>query len=105
MSDNDSPFEGWVILELFGHRRLGGWLSEQEIAGAAFVRIDIPVDPPITQLYNARSAIYAITPTTEAMARAVAKTATPAPVSRWELPAADPMPDEDSDASDGESPF
>jgi hypothetical protein len=33
---------GWAIIELMGHRRLAGWLSEEEVAGAAFLRIDVP---------------------------------------------------------------
>ncbi len=87
---------GWAILELMGHRRLGGFVSEQTIAGSSFLRIDIPdtdaeqrgVEPPsqrtATQFY-APSSVYAITPTTEKMARAVAATNKPSPVQRWEL--------------------
>jgi hypothetical protein len=30
-------FEGWGVLELFGYRRLGGHVSEPELAGQAFV--------------------------------------------------------------------
>lgn len=45
MAGNREGFEGWAILELMGHRRLGGYLTEQEIAGAAFIRIDIPEHP------------------------------------------------------------
>jgi hypothetical protein len=37
-----ATFEGWVILELMGHRRLAGYLSEQQIGGASFLRIDVP---------------------------------------------------------------
>jgi hypothetical protein len=85
------PFEGWVILELMGHRRLAGWLSEQEIAGEGFLRLDIPKDGgtllehTATQFYRP-AAVYCITPTTEETARQVAKLAQPTPVRRWELP-------------------
>ena len=86
----DGRFEGYAILELMGHRKLAGRLSEQEIAGQAFVRIDIPgpdADIDIaTQFYSA-AAIYAITPTTEELARAVATGYQPQPVTRWELQA------------------
>ena len=80
-------FAEWVILELMGHRRLAGFLSEQEIAGKGFLRLEIPGQPGATQLYNPTS-VYCITPTTEAIARAVAATSQPSPVQRWELPAA-----------------
>jgi hypothetical protein len=94
----DAPEEiGWAILELLGHRRLGGYVREQVVAGAAFLRIDVPQDPPATQLYSA-GAVYCITPTTAEMARAVANRGRVEPVSRWELPA--PAADEDPDDAD-----
>jgi hypothetical protein len=39
---SEHQFREWAVLELMGHRRLGGKVSEQEIAGAAFLRIDVP---------------------------------------------------------------
>jgi hypothetical protein len=86
-SEEKSAFEGWAILELMGHRRLAGYLSEQAIGGASFIRIDVPGDGDTkiaTQFYSG-AAVYCITPTTEAIARAVAKRSEPAPVQRWEL--------------------
>ena len=83
------PFEGWCIVELMGHRRLAGHVSEQEIAGAAFVRLDVPGakdQTGATQFY-APAAVYCITPTTEDIARRVATSSQPAPVQRWELAA------------------
>lgn len=87
MSDS-ADFSGWAILELMGHRRLAGHVSEVEFAGGKFVRIDVPGDEDgdvATQLYGA-SSIYCLTPTSEATARATAKASRVAPVSRWELP-------------------
>lgn len=90
MSDEQQPFAEWVIIELMGHRRLAGYLTEQEIGGRGFLRLDVPGDADageptvITQLYNPQS-VYCITPTTEAFARAVAAGSRPAPVQRWEL--------------------
>ncbi len=81
-------FAEWVILELLGHRRLAGYLTEQQIAGASFLRLDVPSEPPATQYY-APTSVYAITPTTEEMARQVSRRNRPAPVQRWELPAAE----------------
>lgn len=95
----EQTFAEWVILELLGHRRLAGWLTEAQIAGASFLRIDVPSEPPATQYY-APGSVYAITPTTEEIARAVAGRGGPTPVQRWELPA--PEPD---DVADGRDPF
>lgn len=82
-------FEGWCILEVMGHRRLGGYVREQEIAGYRFLRIDVPgVDGPQATQFYPPSSVYCLTPTTEEIARAVATHNRPAPVHRWELPAA-----------------
>jgi hypothetical protein len=83
LSEQNGGFEGFAILELMGHRKLAGRLSEQEIAGQAFVRIDLPGEAGdvATQFYSA-AAVYAITPTTEEIARAVAGTYQPTPVTR-----------------------
>ena len=93
MSEADQRTElGWCVIEIMGHRRLGGFVREQEIAGAGFLRIDVPGEggaPIATQFYPPAS-VYCLTPTTETMARAVARQNRPAPVQRWELP---PGPD------------
>lgn len=41
----NDPYEGWAIVELMGHRRLGAFVSEVEIAGAAMLRLDVPEHP------------------------------------------------------------
>lgn len=92
--DETEAFAEWVILELLGHRRLAGFLTEQEIAGKGFLRIEIPSEPPVTQLYGPAS-VYCITPTTEKIATAVARLGRPAPVQRWELPAQERLSPED----------
>jgi len=111
--DQETGVEGWAILELMGHRRLGGWVSEATVAGAAFVRIDLPdpEDPEqvaATQFYSP-SAVYAITPTTAEIARAIAAHA-PRPVSRWDLralasPAASDRDPDDHDDDFDDRPF
>lgn len=85
-------FEGWAILELMGHRRLGGYVRQVEMFGGALCRIDVPAsedEPAATQFYSA-AAIYCVTPTTEEMACRVAEGYRPQPVNRWELPAPKP---------------
>jgi hypothetical protein len=102
----DTPtFAEWVIIELLGHRRLAGHLTEQQVAGHGFLRLDIPGDNDTTfatQLLSP-SSVYAIHPTSEAIARHVAKTNRPEPVARWELPAAEPQYIVDGQPVDRES--
>lgn len=81
-------FDQWCLVELFGHQRIAGRVSEQTVGGCAFVRVDVPaVDdtPAYTKLYG-NGAIYAITPVTEEIARAAAKTYRVVPVSPYEIP-------------------
>lgn len=81
---DESGFAEWCIVELMGHRRLAGWVTEQNVFGATMMRIDIPGESMVTQLYNS-AAIYAVTPTTEPIAREVAARFRPEPVSPWEI--------------------
>lgn len=91
-SDSED-FAGWCIVELLGHRRLGAYVTVQEIAGMAFLRLDVPATsigdpasrPGGTQFVNP-SSLYALTPTTEQIARTIAEAA-PMPVTRWEVQA------------------
>jgi hypothetical protein len=83
-------FEEWAILELMGHRKEAGLVREVSIGGASFIRIDVPgknVPWIATQYYNP-SAVYCMTPVSEELARQVAMTYEPQPVTRYELPAA-----------------
>lgn len=77
-------FEGWAIVELMGHRRLAGHVRDVTMFGASFCRLDVPCDPPVTQYYGP-SAIYCVTPTTEEIAKKVAKHSSPSPVHAYEL--------------------
>jgi hypothetical protein len=92
-SDTETTFEGWAVLELMGHRRLGGYVTEVELAGKGMLRLDIPGpetgdEPTATQFYSP-GALYCLTPVTEDVARGLAARNQPTPVHRWELPAAD----------------
>jgi hypothetical protein len=81
-------FEGWAILELMGHRRLAGYVQEIELAGAAFLRLDVPggdEEPDATQFYSP-GAVYCLTPCAEELARELARNARPRPVNEWDLP-------------------
>lgn len=84
----ETPFDGWCVVELMGHRRLGGKVSAVEFGGTQLLRVDVPGEGDTvaaTQFYGA-SAIYCLTPCSEEAARAVAARNVVEPVSRWELP-------------------
>lgn len=83
----NGTFDQWCILELMGHVRLAGRVTEESLFGTALGRIDIPNGDGFTTQYFGGSSVYRITPTTEEVARLVAVGNQPEPVHRWELPA------------------
>jgi len=108
------PFEAWALVELFGHNRIAGLVTEAELAGGKFIRIDVPQigdTQAVTRLYGP-GAIYGITPLTQETAMAVAGELKVAPMSAWDvrrlaLPAQThshiPLgADEDADSEDDE---
>lgn len=97
MTDTNG-FEGPAIVELMGHRRLAGYVSEAEMFGAKLLRVDVPQPDGkmATQLYGG-GAIYCLTPTTDEMVQRIATSARNSvrPVQAWELPAAEDRPERD----------
>jgi hypothetical protein len=87
MSEQQDGFDSWAILELLGHVRLAGRVTEEERFGTKLGRIDIPLGEQMVTQYFSAASIYRLTPTTEEIARAVALRNQPEPVHRWELPA------------------
>lgn len=88
MESAKQSYEGWAIVELMGHRRIAGRVSQAEQYGTAMLRIDVPSEKPEefqTQFYGGPS-IYCLTPTTEEVARAIAVRSRPTPVHAWEFP-------------------
>ncbi len=81
------PFESWAVVELMGHVKLAGKVTEQEVFGAKLGRVEIPQRDGtwVTQLFGGAS-VYRISPVSEEVARAVALTTTYMPLSPWELP-------------------
>jgi len=79
-------FKEWAIIELMGHQRIAGRVSEQQIGGSAFVRVDVPTlddkNPGFTKLFGP-SAIYAITITDEQTATMAAKSWQIEAMDRW----------------------
>jgi hypothetical protein len=127
-------FDSWCVLELFGHVRMAGRVTEEERFGSKMGRIDVPGegacpncdgtgngepapgDPAdclpcvlcggngkadtFTTVYFGGSSVYRMTPTTEEIARAVAKGSQPQPAHRWELP----KPERAAAVLDGDDP-
>lgn len=71
--DADQPAGEWVLLEIFGHRRHFGFLTEIGRFGSKLARIDEyrpGEDTPAATHYYGGGAIFSVTPVTEETARA-----------------------------------
>lgn len=74
-------------MELFGHQRIAGRVTEQTIGGCSFVRVDVPAvgkEQAFTKLFG-QGAIYAITFTDEQAATLVADALRARPITPWDL--------------------
>lgn len=88
--DKKENFEAWAMIELFGHNRISGLVSEQNIGGASFVRVDVPEttqQPAFTRTFNP-SAVYAFNWCDEQTARNFAESFQQKPVMVYDIRAA-----------------
>lgn len=87
MNEGSEKFESWGLLELFGHQRLAGKLSEQTIGGVHFIRIDVPEVGEVAAYtrFFTQGAIYGMTPMAEGTARKLAEYLRATPVSAYEV--------------------
>ena len=82
-----SPFNEWALVEIMGHQRIVGKVSEQVIAGSAFLRVDVPEiqgKPGFTRFYSP-GAVYAISPITEQTAMGMLPGVDAEPVRRFDI--------------------
>ncbi|MBC5644051.1 acetyltransferase [Parabacteroides sp. BX2] len=85
--ETNENFNLWCIVELFGHNRIAGKCSEQNIAGNNFLRVDVPTTSKQSSFtcFLSASAIYAINPVTEEVARQIADNLQVQPVNVWDV--------------------
>ncbi len=95
-------FEGWAIVEIMGHRRLAGYCTQANVAGAGMLRIDLYAGdksaPEFSQFYGG-SSIFCLSPTTEAVCRQLMAQSYASPVQAYELPAPTEIEDRAQDCS------
>ena len=80
-------FDLWCMVELFGHQRIAGRCTEQNVAGTNMLRVDVPEtknQPAFTRFFSS-GAIYAINPVSEEIARHLAENFELSPVSVWDV--------------------
>lgn len=88
MSETAEKFEIWGLIEIMGHQKYAGKIMEQTVAGAAFLRVDVPASEgreAFTKIFGAGS-IFCMTPMTEQLARGLAQNLKDVPINVWDLP-------------------
>lgn len=104
---SEQKFDSWGLVELFGHSRVAGRITEQSVGGCNFVRVDIPKgDGFYTRLFG-QGAIYAINVTSEDVARKLAARYCEQPAYAWDVENANrrlPAAATDGDIHDDDSP-
>lgn len=83
-----NQFSEWCLLELMGHQRIAGLISEATIGGVNLLRVDVPEVKGIAGYtrYFSGSAVYSLNPVTEKLAKQMAEGLRVAPIQRYELP-------------------
>ncbi len=78
-AEQEATFDSWAIVDVMGHQRFIGRVTEQVIAGQGFIRVDVPdvesEDPgaiSFTKVLGAKS-IYMIEPVSKDTALAMCK--------------------------------
>lgn len=86
MNEKNVLFEEWCIVEMLGHRKVAGRVSERMIAGKGFLQVDVPArDGSFQTQWIAPESIYCLTPTGEQLCRKIAEECGPQPISKWDL--------------------
>ena len=85
--DNTQKFDLWCVVELFGHSKIAGKCTEQNIAGTNMLRVDVPETPsqPAFSKFFGSGAIYAINPVDETTCKAMAERIQTKPIESWDL--------------------
>lgn len=81
------PFDSWALIELFGHARICGRVTDAEIGGGSFIRVDVPDangETLFTRYYGPK-AIYSISPVTRQTAIGVAQKIDAKPVRPFDI--------------------
>ena len=87
MEQPTEKFDLWCLVELFGHTKVYGRCTEQNIAGTNMLRVDVPEtasQPAFTRLFGS-AAIYAINPLDEKTCRFMAEKIQVKPIESWNI--------------------
>lgn len=84
--ETNESLDFWAVVELFGHQKIAGKVSDFVLGGESFVRVDVPATErgeTFTRMFG-KGAIYAINPTTEEIATRAAESVGQRPLNLYE---------------------
>lgn len=100
MSEANGKLEMWALVELMGHSRIVGLVTEQTVAGSPMLRVDVPTPDgagtKFTRFFSG-NAIYGISPIEKPIALILAARQDAVPVKQYELPQLAAMDPHDGD--------
>lgn len=85
---NDESKAEYAIVELMGHNKIAGLVSEVAKFGATLLRVDVPEvngRPSYTRFFNAQNSLYSITMVNEETAKLFAAKHQQTPINQWEI--------------------
>lgn len=91
---NEQKFDIWGIIEIMGHTKLAGRISEASIGGIPMVRVDVPKIKDVQGFtrYYGKDSIFSIMPCEERMARLAAEHIQEPPIAAVHIPQARQLP-------------
>lgn len=87
--ESTTQFQSWAVIELMGHSKIAGHVSELQLGGNSMLRVDVPETkevPAFTRIFNP-SAVYAINPCKEDFARKSAEQIQAVPIMEFDMQA------------------
>jgi len=101
--------EVWAIVEVMGHSRYAGRVSESQQFGAPLIRVEVPAvgEMPAYEKHLGAASIFAITPVSEEFARRAAAQFCSRPFTLLDVPdyARLPSPDRDEGPDDDDMEY
>ena len=87
-TDEIKPIQTWAVVELMGHVKTAGQVTEETHFGTVLGRLDVPEigDKPANTFFFGGASIFRITPCTEEVARLVLQQNFQAPIVADQLP-------------------
>jgi hypothetical protein len=87
LAETNTKFEHWALVELMGHQRVAGRVTEESVAGKSFLRVDVPdaKGETVCTRYYSPEAVYCISPTDRQIAIGLAAKTAVRPVTIYDL--------------------